>query len=180
MRDTGLLYVIIQIIVLIASYVFGRYIVPTLGASESIQDITAKFNLIVNYADQFVSWAKWFMRDSTGTQKMNKVVEQLMLIVDKYNLDISEEEVIAIAQKAYDNMKAALEEAENAKKIANAAEAKANNIAIVSTTAAASTHKDIDPGIYKELSPELYEDLAPSTAIDNYDISVISTTIDKK
>ena len=153
MRDAGLLYVIIQIIILIASYVFGRYIVPTLGGSESIQDITAKFNLIVNYADQFVSWAKWFMRDSTGSQKMDKVVEQLMLIVDKYDLDISREEVIAIAQKAYDNMKAGLDEAENNKKIADAAEAKANNIAIVSTTTAASAYKDIDPGFYQESTP---------------------------
>lgn len=101
--DAQFLILMIQILVLIGSYLVGKYILH--NPSENIQDITAKINIIIQYADKFVSWAKYFMKNSSGSEKMNEVVKQLKAIADKYNLDISENEIKAIAQKAYDKMK---------------------------------------------------------------------------
>jgi hypothetical protein len=67
------------------------------------------------------------MKDYTGAERMAAVVEQLMNIANRYNLDISEEEIKAIAQKAYDQMQAGIKEAENQKIIAEAAKENAAN-----------------------------------------------------
>lgn len=99
--DKQLIILIIQIIIIVGAYLVGKYI-----PIESIQSTTAKIELIINYADKFVSWAKYFMKDSTGSEKMSEVIKQLKNIADKYHLDISEEELTAIAQRAYDTMKA--------------------------------------------------------------------------
>ena len=110
----NIVILVVQLVILVASFLIGK-VIP--GASqETIQDITAKVNLIVDYADKFVSWAKYFLKNESGTQKMNKVVEQLKMIADRYNLDISEDEIRAIAQKAYDSMQAGIEAAEIEKK----------------------------------------------------------------
>ena len=120
------LILLIQLILIVGAYLVGRYIVPNVP-QETIQDATAKVNLIISYADKFVSWAKWFMKDYTGAERMAAVVEQLMNIANRYNLDISEEEIKAIAQKAYDQMQAGIKEAENQKIIAEAAKENAAN-----------------------------------------------------
>jgi len=124
MNDSGILYLIVEIIILVGSYVVGRYIIPTVSYSETISDVTKKFNLIVEYADKFVSWAKYFMKSYTGSEKMDAVVNELVKITEKYDINISRTEIIAIAQKAYDNMMIGIDKAENAKKIADAAENK--------------------------------------------------------
>lgn len=95
------LFLIIETIIIIGYLVLTRNSSP-----ETITDITTKINLIIKYADAFVSWAKQFMDHKTGSEKMDAVVAQLRLIAIRYNIDMSEEEIKAIAQKAYDNMKA--------------------------------------------------------------------------
>ena len=45
------------------------------------------------------------MSSSSGSDKMFAVVAQLQKIAKKYDIDMSEDEIKAIAQKAYDNMK---------------------------------------------------------------------------
>lgn len=96
---------ILQILILTGFFIIGRYINSNKVSEETFSDITAKINLIIGYADAFVSWAKQFMSKNTGEEKMNEVVNQLSIIAKRYNLDISETEIKAIAQKAYDSMK---------------------------------------------------------------------------
>ena len=126
--DKQTITLLIQIVVLIGSYLIGRYLIPNMP-KETIQDITAKFDLIVNYADKFVEWAKYFKKNATGAEKMSAVVEQLKVIADRYNIDISEEEIKAITQKAYEQMMKGQQEAENNKVIAEAAKENAANTA---------------------------------------------------
>ena len=134
--DAQLIVLILQILVLVGSYLVGRFVLPNLS-SENIQEIVAKTNLIIDYADKFVSWAKYFMKDSSGVERMAEVVKKLKVIADKYNLDMSEEEIQAIAQKAYDQMKAGMKEAENQKAIADAAKETATVVLpVVSSTQA--------------------------------------------
>ena len=128
--DKQTITLLIQIVVILAAYLIGRYILPNIP-KETIQDVTAKVDLIINYADKFVAWAKWFKKDSTGSEKMAAVVEQLMAIANKYNLDISEDEIKAIAQKAYDQMQAGIKEAENQTIIAEATKESAANTIVI-------------------------------------------------
>ena len=101
--DNQFIILMIQICALVASYFIGKYIGNK--SPENIQDITAKVNLIIKYADKFVSWAKYFMNDSSGEEKMTEVTKQLKIIADRYNLNITDNEIKAIVQKAYDQMK---------------------------------------------------------------------------
>lgn len=105
MEEGSILFTVIQLIVLGGSFIVGKYIVPKLSKKD-ITTITDKINLVINYADAFVTWAKKFMQDSTGEEKMAEVVRQLTGVAEKYNIDISEKEIQAIAQRAYEQMKA--------------------------------------------------------------------------
>ena len=116
--QNDLILVVIQCIILIGSYLVGRYLIPNIQtpeAKETIQDVIAKTDLIINYADKFVSWAKEFKKKSTGAEKMQAVVEQLTMIAQQNGIDMSQEQITAIAQKAYDSMKTGIEAAENDK-----------------------------------------------------------------
>ena len=103
--DHNTIVLIIQLVVVIASFLVGKYLLPNLSAND-IASISAKIEIIIKYADKFVSWANYFMKDATGSQRMEEVVKQLEAIAKKYKLDISKEELTAIVQKAYDAMKA--------------------------------------------------------------------------
>lgn len=102
--NVSILFSLIELIILIGSFLMGKYVFPNVP-KETITEITAKINIIVDYADKFVAWAKQFMSNATGQDKMNEVVKQLINIAERYDLDITETEIRAIAQKAYDNMK---------------------------------------------------------------------------
>ena len=107
MNDSvNVLFSLIELVILIGSFLMGKYVFPNIP-KETIDEITAKINIIVEYADKFVAWAKQFMSNATGQDKMNEVVKRLITIAERYDLDITEDEIRAIAQKAYDNMKAA-------------------------------------------------------------------------
>ena len=92
-------FIILETILILGYFIFTRNSSP-----ETVSDITAKINIIISYADAFASWAKQFMSKNSGTEKMNEVVNQLKIVADKYNINMSETEIRAMAQKAYDNM----------------------------------------------------------------------------
>ena len=59
-------------------------------------------------------WAREFMKSASGKEKMDKVVEQLKKIADEAGLKVTEEQLRAIAQTAYEAMMAGQKEAEQA------------------------------------------------------------------
>lgn len=96
----SIVYLITWIIIVIALVIVNK----TLGA-DSAKDVVMKTSLIIQYAEAFVSWAKQFKSNLSGNEKMDVVIEKLTNVADKHNVDISEDEIRAIAQKAYDTMK---------------------------------------------------------------------------
>ena len=96
---------VIELVVVVGAFLVGKYVWPNV-ATESVETITTKVNLVITWAEKFVSWAKQFMSTSTGSEKMAAVVEQLQSICEKYGIEMTEAELQAIAQKAYDSMKA--------------------------------------------------------------------------
>ena len=96
----SIVYLVTWIIIVIALVIVNK----TLGA-DSAKDVVMKTSLIIQYAEAFVSWAKQFKSNLSGNEKMDVVTEKLINVADKHDIDISEEEIRAIAQKAYDTMK---------------------------------------------------------------------------
>ena len=45
------------------------------------------------------------MNKASGPEKMDAVVEKLKEVAERYDLDISEDEIRAIAQRTYDTVK---------------------------------------------------------------------------
>lgn len=104
--SNDLFKLIVEIVVLVACYLIGRYVTGNSAVKDTILDATSKMELIVRYADTFVAWARQFLQDKSGSEKMDEVVSQLSIIAAKNGIDMSETEIQAIAQKAYDSMKA--------------------------------------------------------------------------
>lgn len=104
--DTSAIFCIIEAIFLIAAYLIGKFVTnnPKIPP-ETIESVTSKICLITDYAEAFIIWAKHIMSKSTGAEKMDTVVEKLKVISDKYDLNLSEDEIRAIAQRTYDTIK---------------------------------------------------------------------------
>ena len=105
MNDIILLAV--QLGIAVAAFAAGKYIFPKVPKT-----VTDKLNVLSQWAAQFVVWAKEFMKKQTGEEKMAAVVEKLKEIADEAGLDVTEDQLKAIAQSAYNAMKAGEKEAE--------------------------------------------------------------------
>ena len=96
----------IQLAVAVGAFVIGKYVFPNIpkSVSEKLQELSG-------WAEQFVVWAREFMKSASGKEKMDKVVEQLKKIADEAGLKVTEEQLRAIAQTAYEAMMAGEKEA---------------------------------------------------------------------
>lgn len=105
MNDIILLAV--QLGIVVAAFAAGKYIFPNVPKT-----VIDKLATISMWAEKFVVWAKEFMKKQTGEEKMAAVVEKLKEIADEAGLDVTEDQLKAIAQSAYNAMKAGEKEAE--------------------------------------------------------------------
>lgn len=104
--DRDILVLIADIVGLIIIYFLGRrQSITVSNRTINIAELESKIALITNYAEAFISWAKQFMKDDKGPVKMDEVVNKLIIISERYNLDITEDEIRAIAQRTYDRIK---------------------------------------------------------------------------
>lgn len=97
----------IQLGITIAAFVIGKYVFPNVPKS-----VTEKLNTLSAWAAQFVVWAKQFMQSQSGEEKMAAVVQKLKEIADEAGLEVTEDQLRAIAQSAYNAMKAGEKEAD--------------------------------------------------------------------
>lgn len=96
-----------QLGVAVAAFVVGKYVFPNLP-----KNAVDKLATLSQWAAKFVEWAKEFMKKQTGEEKMAAVVKQLKKIADEAGLEVTEDQLKAIAQSAYNAMKAGEKEAE--------------------------------------------------------------------
>ena len=99
----------VQLGITVAAFVVGKYVFPNLP-----KNVTDKLTTLSQWAAQFVVWAKEFMKKQTGEEKMAAVVEKLKEIADEAGIEVTEDQLRAIAQSAYNAMKAGEKEAEDA------------------------------------------------------------------
>ena len=103
MQNTELAVLIIQPVICIIAFLLGKYVFPKY--KDTIQTVATQFDVIFKYAESFCAYARQFLSCS-GPEKMDDVVKKLTSICEQQNIDIDEETLRAIAQKAYDAMKA--------------------------------------------------------------------------
>ena len=96
----------VQLGVTVAAFVVGKYLFPNVPKS-----VTDKLTTLSQWAAQFVVWAKEFMKKETGEEKMAAVVEKLKEIADEAGIEVTEDQLRAIAQSAYNAMKEGEKEA---------------------------------------------------------------------
>ena len=96
----------VQLGITVAAFVVGKYVFPNLP-----KNVTDKLTTLSQWAAKFVEWAKEFMKKQTGEEKMAAVVEKLKEIADEAGIEVTEDQLRAIAQSAYNAMKAGEKEA---------------------------------------------------------------------
>lgn len=137
----GITLLAVQLGIAVVAFVVGKYVFPKVPKT-----VTDKLNMLSQWAAQFVVWAKEFMKKQTGEEKMAAVVEKLKEIADEAGLDVTEDQLKAIAQSAYNAMKAGEKEAETAiatyYKVGQRAAAKGSTVNIYAggTTAVATNN----------------------------------------
>ena len=99
--DGDITKLIIELIIIIISFFIGRYILPKY--KNNIVDIATEFEVLLYYAESFCAYARQFLNVS-GSEKMNSVVEKLRVVCEKHGIEIDDETLRAIGQKAYDAM----------------------------------------------------------------------------
>lgn len=104
MKDIVVL--VVQLGITVAAFVVGKYVFPNLP-----KNVTDKLATLSQWAEKFVEWAKEFLKTKTGQEKMAAVVEKLKEIADEAGIDVTEDQLRAIAQSAYNAMKAGEKEA---------------------------------------------------------------------
>lgn len=95
------IYAAVYFGVTLGAFLLGKYVFPNIP-----QSVTDKLGELSKWAEKFVEWAKEFKKGQTGEEKMAAVVEQLKKIADEAGLNVTEEQLRAIAQAAYNAMKA--------------------------------------------------------------------------
>ena len=136
----------VQLGITVAAFVVGKYVFPNLP-----KNVTDKLTTLSQWAAKFVEWAKEFMKKQTGEEKMAAVVEKLKEIADEAGIEVTEDQLRAIAQSAYNAMKAGEKEAEDAAgealatyyKIGQREAAKGSTVNIYTGTAPAEVKKAV-------------------------------------
>ena len=102
-KDTLIIQELITLIALVVSFLIGRYILPKIGKTtdEALKDM----QILQKYAETFVVYARDFCTDLTGEDKLAEVITKLKSIATNINIPISDDNLKAIAQKAYVEMK---------------------------------------------------------------------------
>lgn len=127
----------IQLAVAVAAFALGKYVFPNIPKS-----VSKKLQELSGWAEQFVIWAREFMKSASGKEKMDKVVEQLKKIADEAGLKVTEEQLRAIAQTAYEAMIAG-EKENNTAEPPEALTATPTATVVINTTAPVTTTEKV-------------------------------------
>ena len=97
----NVIYTAVYFAVTLGAFLLGKYAFPNIP-----QTVADKLTELSEWAVKFVEWAKEFKKNQTGEEKMASVVEQLKKIADEVGVNVTEDQLTAIAQAAYNAMKA--------------------------------------------------------------------------
>ena len=138
------IFSIIYCLVTVGAFCAGKFIFPKIPAS-----VKDKLVDLAEWAAKFVVWAREFLKTESGEKKMAAVVEQLKQIAEKAGIEVTEEQLKAIAQTAYEAMKAGEAEAQPGQLLETAAITPGATVVINTGAAAVATDKVPDGALQK-------------------------------
>ena len=112
----NIIYNAVLLLISIGGFLLGKFIFP--NVPKSVAD---KLRQLAAWADKFVVWAREFRKQDSGQAKMEMVVEQLKAVAKEAGWNVTEDQLRAIAQAAYENMMAGAAEAQQPQEPAKAA-----------------------------------------------------------
>lgn len=151
----------IQLAVAVAAFALGKYVFPNIPKS-----VSKKLQELSGWAEQFVIWAREFMKSASGKEKMDKVVEQLKKIADEAGLKVTEEQLRAIAQTAYEAMMAGKKEGNTAEPL-KVLTATPTATVVINTTAPVTTTEKV--AIATDNAPEGATETNADGTVNLYD-----------
>lgn len=89
----------VLLLISIGGFLLGKFVFP--NVPKSVAD---KLRQLAAWADKFVVWAREFREQDSGPAKMEMVVEQLKAVAKEAGWNVTEDQLRAIAQAAYENM----------------------------------------------------------------------------
>ena len=95
-----IIYFIIQIVLIVASFFLGKCL-----PANKLQKAQSIVYIVTEWADKFVRAARQFLETKTGEEKMEYVISELKKVAEANKWNVTEEQLRAIAQAAYDRMK---------------------------------------------------------------------------
>ena len=101
MENKDFIMLVVDLVLILGAFVLGRYVLPK---STKLQKAADDFDKLLGYAESFCAYARQFLTDLSGAEKMDKVVERLNGVCEQYGIELDLETLRAIAQKAYDAM----------------------------------------------------------------------------
>lgn len=132
----NVIYAAVYFAVTLGAFLIGKYVCPNIPKT-----VTDKLGELSEWAAKFVEWAKEFKKDKTGEEKMAAVVEQLKKIADEAGLNVTEDQLKAIAQTAYNAMKAGEKESNTAEPLEALTATPAATVVINTTAPVTTTEK---------------------------------------
>lgn len=114
----NIIYNAVLLLISIGGFLLGKFVFP--NVPKSVAD---KLRQLAAWADKFVVWAREFRKQDSGPAKMEMVVEQLKAVAKEAGWDVTEDQLRAIAQAAYENMMAGAAEAQQPQEPAQTASA---------------------------------------------------------
>ena len=104
--DKTTILLIIEAISLIVAFVISKYV-----PSDKIEVLQGGADQVIGIMEEITKWAVFFvhyarqhLKEMSGSEKMQYVVSQLAEILKQKGDEMTEEQITAIAQTAYDEM----------------------------------------------------------------------------
>lgn len=114
----NIIYQVVGLLVSVGAFLLGKYVFQNVPKT-----VSAKLRELAAWADKFVVWAREFRKQDSGHDKMEMVVEQLKAVAKEAGWDVTEDQLRAIAQTAYENMMAGAAAAQQPQEAAQGASA---------------------------------------------------------
>lgn len=127
----NVIYAGVMFVLTLGGFILGKYVFPKMPA-----DVTAKLTSLSAWAKDFVVWAKDFLVDKTGPEKMAEVIKKLQEIAKEAGWNVTEDQLKAIVQNAYN----AMMEAEKKKQEETATEIPLEAVTAPAATVVINTH----------------------------------------
>lgn len=94
----NIIYYGIMLVIAVVTFLLGKYVFPKVKL-----DSTA-LTTLTDWVYKFVVSAKNQFEDGQGKEKLAYVTEQVKVLCDKYKINLTEEQIRALIEDAYDLM----------------------------------------------------------------------------